>query len=126
MTKDEDLPDNRTFGANIYDLLNQQFFMNNTIGEFAAQKINEVVALYGMNKHSEQRAQQFMANHDSYVRLYKLIGDDYLRKTVLQMVSDMSRDYGMDAPMDPEDARRKIQEYREEIRRLQRRAGIDD
>lgn len=126
MTQDDELPIGKTFGANIYDLLNQQFFMNNTIGEFAAEKINEVVRIYRMNKRSEQRAQQFMANHDSYVRLYKLIGDDYLRKAVLQMVSDMSRDYGMDAPMDPEDARRKIQEYREEIRRLQRRAGIDD
>ena len=126
MTDDEDLPVNRTFGANIYDLLNQQFFMDNTIGEFAAQKINEVVSLYGMNKRSEQRAQRFRENRDSYVRLYKLIGDDYLRKTVLQMVSDMSRDYGMEVPMEPEEARRKIQEYREEIRRLQRRAGIDD
>ena len=126
MTDDEDLPVNRTFGANIYDLLNQQFFMDNTIGEFAAQKINEVVSLYGMNKRSVQRAQRFRDNRDSYVRLYKLIGDDYLRKTVLQMVSDMSRDYGMEAPMEPEEARRKIQEYREEIRKLQRRAGIDD
>lgn len=126
MTDEEDLPVNRTFGANIYDLLNQQFFMNNTIGEFAAEKINEVVTLYGMNKRSEQRTQRFRENRDSYVRLYKLIGDDYLRKTILQMVSDMSRDYGMEAPMEPEEARRKIQEYREEIRRLQRRAGIDD
>ena len=126
MTDDEELPEGRTFGANIYDLLNQQFFMGNTIGEFAARKINEVVALYGMNKRSEQRARQFRDNYDSYVRLYKLIGDDYLRKTVLQMVSDMSRDYGMEPPMDPEEARRKIQEYQEEIRRLQRRAGIND
>ena len=126
MTDDEELPEGRTFGANIYDLLNQQFFMGNTIGEFAAQKINEVVALYGMNKRSVQRARLFRDNHDSYVRLYKLIGDDYLRKTVLQMVSDMSRDYDMEPPMDPEEARRKIREYREEIRKLQRRAGIND
>lgn len=123
---DDELPEGRTFGANIYDLLNQQFFMGNTIGEFAAQKINEVVALYGMNKRSEQRARLFSDNYDSYVRLYKLIGDDYLRKTVLQMVSDMARDYGMEPPMDPEEARRMIQEYQEEIRRLQRRAGIND
>ena len=27
-------------GANIYDLLNQEFFMDNTVGEFATKKIN--------------------------------------------------------------------------------------
>ena len=126
MTKDEDLPDNRTFGANIYDLLNQQFFMNNTIGEFAAQKINDVETLYCMKKHSSQRERQFREKYDSYVGLYKLIGDDYLRKTVLQMVSELSRQYNMDEPIDQEEARLLIREYENEIRRLRRRAGIDD
>lgn len=31
------------FGANIYDLLNQDFFMNNTVGEFATKKINSYI-----------------------------------------------------------------------------------
>ena len=126
MTDDTKLPANRTFGANIYDLLNQQFFMNNTIGEFAAQKINEVVALYGMNKRSEQRKRQFRVNYNSYVGLYNLIGDDYLRKVVLRMVSEMSRQYNMEVPIDQEEARQKIKEYESEIRLLRRRAGIDD
>ena len=123
---DEGLPVNRTFGANIYDLLNQQFFMNNTIGEYAAKKINDVVTLYDMKKRSMQRERQFKENYNSYVELYKLIGDDYLRKTVLQMVSEMSRQYDMVEPIDQEEAKQMIKEYENEIRMLRRRAGIDD
>lgn len=126
MTQDDELPTGKTFGANIYDLLNQQFFMNNTIGEFAAQKINDVVTLYGMKKRSERRERQFRENYNMYVGLYKLIGDDYLRKVVLRMVSEMSRQYDMEEPIDQEDAKQMIKEYENEIRMLRRRAGIDD
>lgn len=40
----------KTFGANIHELLADEFFMENTIGEFAYQKIKEVIELIQENK----------------------------------------------------------------------------
>ncbi len=39
---DKKEPDFSCFGANIYDLMQNNFFMNNTVGEFATKKINDV------------------------------------------------------------------------------------
>lgn len=115
MTQDDELPIGKTFGANIYDLLNQQFFMNNTIGEFAAEKINEVVRIYRMNTRSEEREHLFRDNYDRMKELCGLIGDGYLQKTVLQMVAEMSKQYGMEEPLSEEEIERRIQEHADAI-----------
>lgn len=33
---------NSCFGANVYDLMKNQFFMENTVGEFATKKLNNL------------------------------------------------------------------------------------
>lgn len=50
-----DLPENNScFGANIYDLLNNSFFMDNPIGEFATNYIKEVINdIENLDKNSE-------------------------------------------------------------------------
>lgn len=120
MTQDEELPTGKTFGANIYDLLNQQFFMSNTIGEFAAQKINEVVRVYRLDNNPEMRERLFREGYERMVSLYALIGDEYLRRVVLQMVTEMARQYNMQTPLAGEDIDRQIQEHEDAIRELKR------
>lgn len=120
MTQDEELPTGKTFGANIYDLLNQQFFMSNTIGEFVAQKINEVVRVYRLDNNPEIREQLFREGYERMVSLYALIGDEYLRKVVLQMVTEMAQQYNMRTPLAEEDIDRQIQEHEDAILELKR------
>ena len=120
MTQDDVVPTGKTFGANIYDLLNQQFFMSNTIGEFAAQKINEVVRVYRLDNNPEIREQLFREGYERMVSLYALIGDEYLRKVVLQMVTEMAQQYNMEIPLAEEEICRQIQEHEDAIRELKR------
>ena len=121
MTDKEELPTGRTFGANIYDLLNQQFFMNNTIGEFAAQKINEVVKVYRMDTKSEDRARLFRDGFERMTQLIGWIGDTYLRKVVMQMVTEMSEQYGLVIPLEDEEIDRQIREHKDAIHKLEQR-----
>ena len=120
MTQDDELPTGKTFGANIYDLLNQQFFMNNTIGEFAAQKIHEVIRVYRLDNAPEGRERLFREEYESMVSLCALIGDEYLRKVVLQMVTEMAQQYNVEIPLAEEEIDRQIQEHEDAIRELKR------
>ena len=120
MTQDDELPTGKTFGANIYDLLNQHFFMSNTIGEFAAQKINEVVRVYRLDNAPEVRERLFREEYESMVSLYALIGDEYLRKVVLQMVTEMAQQYNVEILLAEEEIDRQIQEHEDAIRELKR------
>jgi len=45
----------KTFGANIHELLSSDFFMENTIGEFAYQKIKKVISLIQENNIDEHQ-----------------------------------------------------------------------
>lgn len=120
MTQDGELPTGKTFGANIYDLLNQQFFMSNTIGEFAAQKINEVIRVYRLDYNPERREQLFREGYESMVSLCALIGDEYLRKVVLQMITEMAQQYNVEIALAEEEIDRQIQEHEDAIRELKR------
>ena len=71
-----------TFAANVYDLLNNQFFLDKFVGEFAYEKICEAI---GKMKEWDERkdnggkiqiqATEFEAVH----HVITLIGDKYLR-----------------------------------------------
>lgn len=41
-----------TFGANVYDLLNSQFFMERFIGEFAQAKLNNLIKLINVYRNN--------------------------------------------------------------------------
>ena len=122
---EKDIPTGKTFGSNIYDLLNQQFFMDDTIGQFASDKIKEVIGVYRMQNTKERRT-AFLEKHKRYLELVDMVGDEYLHGALKQMVDEMARKYGVDLPISREDALIKIQAHEEEIQSLRRRAGLDD
>lgn len=70
-----------TFGANIHTLFRDSFFMKNgLIGEFASQKINQIVI----------QVKYFDKNKDSFdevFRLIQLIGEPILRRTLEKELS---------------------------------------
>lgn len=94
--------------------------MTNTIGEFAAQKINEVICVYRLDYNPERREQLFREGYESMVSLCALIGDEYLRKVVLQMITEMAQQYNVEIALAEEEIDRQIQEHEDAIRELKR------
>ena len=72
----------QTFGANIYDLLKNQFFMSAPVGEIARKRINEIIEYTNSGSNSE--------NLD-YNEIVELLGDPYLRNSLKYMLEKRKR-----------------------------------
>ena len=96
----------QTFGANIYTLLNNSFFMKNTIGEFANEKIKYVAKdLSGnVNKISEDRKREI-------INIIQNIGEPIIKKKLQNMYNKKFE--GIDRT-------NKIQELSDRIKELEK------
>lgn len=95
---------NETLGANIYDLLANQFFMKKTIGESSRILIEEIIQKCQDNS-------DITNDYDFYEEFIKKIGDDYLRPVLLDMLYAKNGDSFID---------RRIKEYEEKKEYLQK------
>ena len=77
---DTDIPE--SFGANVYDLLNNHFFMDQFIGDFAADTIDKmvrrVVNSAGCTQDEKKKLKKALS----------LIGDDFIRNTLIKKMKD--------------------------------------
>ncbi len=117
-----DKVESSSFGANIHELLTHSFFMVNTVGEFALDKINdllkfsnEVVRIKndGLTDALNKLRQDYMQKKDEYKFIYQNIGEDYLKGIIgnhLQ-ITEEALDY--DDFIDT-----KIKKYQQEIDKL--------
>lgn len=69
--------DKEMFGANVYDILNDNFFMPQFIGDFAAQKIVDIVG------RVDRSCNEPKAIRDSLREEVALVGDTFIRNTLL-------------------------------------------
>lgn len=73
----------QTFAANIYDLLQNQFFMSASIGEIAKKRINEIINFC----YSEDSNKEKVNNKIKIYRpIVEKLGDNYLRESLLYML----------------------------------------
>lgn len=85
-----------TFAANVYDLLNNQFFLDKFIGEFAYSKISESIKkmkewdLYQKNGESKNIEE---GEFDSVHHVINLIGDKYLRTKLTEKLLSYHPDH---------------------------------
>ncbi len=77
----------KTFAANIHELLTNGFFLKSTKGEFATSKINEFLEFYKKGYNSTKDSQdynqyktEFLEKKDFYTKLIYLVGEHYVRK----------------------------------------------
>lgn len=77
-----------TFGANIYDLLNDQFFMDSFVGEFAKQKIETIIQKVSKAKKKNVNDLQEEIN---------LIGDEWVRNTLSIQLNKRLKKENIDA-----------------------------
>ena len=74
----------RTLGANIYDLLQNQFFMNSSIGECSKRIIEEIIVLYNKKKKKAKKDLSF------YYSFVERLGDDYLKTSLGYMLDEIN------------------------------------
>lgn len=66
----------RTFCANVYDILAESFFMKRFVGEFAYNKVGEII--------DKLNSKNFrLDKEEKLLRLIELIGDDFIRENLL-------------------------------------------
>jgi hypothetical protein len=82
----------QTFCSNVYDLLNNQFFMSQFVGDIATEKldnlvhkINELSEKYNANPISEKTIKRLRNNID-------MIGDDFIRMKLLEQLKALTED----------------------------------
>lgn len=84
--------ENETFCGNIHELLGNNFFMKYSIGEIAKQNVEEIIKLYKDKDNidkSEENKLQFKKEYDKFKYVSKIISDDYLRKKISWMLSEL-------------------------------------
>ena len=102
----------RTFGGNIHELLAHSFFLKNGfIGEFAKERIQEVITDLQLeevtNKEKTITTQKKRLDHKLILKKINLIGEPFLKKTLMEMYYTKF------------DKQKRLSELREEIRRLE-------
>ena len=82
----------KTFGANIYDLLKESFFLSNSIGDYAQSRISEVFNTY--YSEGNDRKERFISNYDTLKFIVDNIADDYIHSEAQRCFDEMSLCYG--------------------------------
>lgn len=105
-------PDKRTFAANIYDLLDDHFFLEETIGDVALKQIGAFVKLYHLQDHT-LRKESFLGKKSFFRLLIDQIADGYMKDDVTQMYYEMLSEY---APCDIQDEIERTQQHLDELK----------
>uniref|UniRef100_UPI0040252D5E AAA family ATPase n=1 Tax=Candidatus Cryptobacteroides bacterium TaxID=3085639 RepID=UPI0040252D5E len=78
--------DNQTFAANVHDLLYNQFFIQNPIGEAAYSSVKQIIEIYNKENLTFKEENSFTERLDYYRHVVTLIGENYLRKSLDDML----------------------------------------
>lgn len=81
-----------TFGANIYDLLQDSFFLRQDIGDVASMKVQEMIKLFN-EKDTPGRKDAFVSKYDEYEYVTRHLGEAYLKKTYEYMFYKLQEQY---------------------------------
>lgn len=74
-----------TFGANIIEMLGNNFYLSSVIGNVASQELSKLVSLYYMAKAGEDVHKKFMHNRNRFKYLLEYISDPYLKSMAERM-----------------------------------------
>lgn len=101
----------KTFGANIYDLLKNGFFLEAGLGEFARSKIIRVFQLLEeQNLEKRKENYEFYKSEIDYIS--EQVGDEYISRKIKRLISDISKEEKKNY------LRSRIAELQEELSRI--------
>ena len=122
LSKEGRQPMNESFAANIYDLLDDHFFLNETIGGIALGKISEMVELYREYMEQKENPTMKSQDRDQFSRLEKdfrllkdMVADSYLKQDLNRMYYEMVAEY---MPERLRDEIERAQKHLEELKAL--------
>jgi len=84
-----------TFGANIYDIYADSFFVDDFMGKFAQNKINEVIKIIDeYKKIKEKNSDEFMPNEKALdnLKIVKSIGEPLLKNKLEDEIKSLVKD----------------------------------
>ncbi|MCB9188752.1 MAG: AAA family ATPase [Flavobacteriales bacterium] len=110
-----------TFGANIYDLIADSFFMKNGfIGEFAKEKIEELLReLYDLKSFYSESNEGFLS-HEKFIEYrdrINLIGERIIKIRLFDLLNDLPRQKSPDEI--------KAEELEKEAREIRRKLNLN-
>lgn len=107
-----------TFGANIHDLLSDSFFLENgTIGQFASEKMKEVVNFHKKlttNKITKEIRESYELKREYFSNIINNIGEDVIKGILKNHIDDIEvKLYGLEKSNE-----KRIEDLKAEIKRL--------
>lgn len=81
-----EINNNQTFAANVHDLLYYQFFIQTPIGEVAYSSVKHIIEIYNKENLTPKEESSFYERLDHYRRVVALIGENYLRNSLENML----------------------------------------
>lgn len=132
---DKVMAETNTFGANIYDLYRNNFFIKKPIGAFALYKINEFYEFYNENFDVENEISEGLKNIygdlekseiierelSRFYKMIKLVGEQLLREDMISKCNELYRLYNIVPYGDMsffEDEKVKLKQKLEEIEKM--------
>lgn len=84
----------KTFGANIHELLVNGFFIDNSMGKFAAKQIDEIVKFYTevinlTNENFEELKKEYSIKKDKFYFILEHIGEDYISGVIKSHIEEI-------------------------------------
>lgn len=107
--------DNQTFGANIHELLANQFFVKDTMGEVSRGSIERVAELYKRmisDKEKGATLDAFCKEKDVLEYAMSIIGEPYIRRVTQGMLKELKK-----AANIPLETKRELENERELLRK---------
>lgn len=86
------IKDENTFGANIYDLLDNSFFMKDSMGAVASNLIKELVDTYYENDEAK-RADSYLKKREQFLIVNNILGEKSLKKYISRYIDEMESQY---------------------------------
>lgn len=101
---------NRSFASNIYDIINDSFFLSQPIGKFAERKINNILSeISKINVHCDSDYYTSIRN------LINVIDDDYIKKTLL---TQLDYNYRLDEKSELKRLEKEIEDLKDKKRKI--------
>lgn len=115
-----------TFCGNVHEMLGGNFFLDYSIGDVARKNVEDIIMLYNSryDKERKQENRQYYLTEKSRLQyVAEHVADDYLRKTVGEMMDELAEMYEGEESLDE-----RIAKAKEELESLlkQKEAGAND
>lgn len=104
--QDEERSIGMTFCANVYNLLHSKFFMDDFVGEFAKEKLEELI-----EEILNNNAKVLQQNYTDYLRRINMIGDVFIKEKLLEQLDEKCKSQ--------KELKEKLNRAKEEVRKYE-------